>query len=360
MSVLNDLDNIRALDPGNMYNAIFDLPEQMAAALEIGRKWRTSADDFADIKNIVAVGMGGSAIGADLIRSYLSTVLLVPFQVCRHYSLPEYVDDETLVIVSSYSGNTEETLSAVDDAISRKSMIAAVSTGGMLQEVAEINDIPLAIIPSGLQPRAALGHSFVPVLVFLEKIGLIKNVAEEITAMIEKLKEFRDGLIEDQPVKMNLAKQLAEKMHGKIPIIYTGPALTDVVGIRWKGQICENSKILAFANQFPEFNHNELVGWSEPIEEHKENLVVLILRDTDDHHQVRQRMNFVRDMLQAREVDVIEIHSKGETALQRTFQLIQLGDFVSYYLAILNEEDPTPVAVIEDLKKFLSGKGAPV
>jgi glucose/mannose-6-phosphate isomerase len=356
LTILDDVEKIRAIDPSNMYNRIFDLPEQMAEALEIGRRWHVEAQDFRDVKNIVIVGMGGSAIGGDLVRSFLYSKLLTPIQICRHYALPEYVDDETLVIASSYSGNTEETLAAVNDALNRKSMLAAMSTGGLLEDLAKLNDIPIALLPPGLQPRAALGYAFVPLLVFFEKIGLIKNVAEEIGEVVTRLKEFRANFIEDLPTKQNLAKQLAAKIHGKIPIIYTGPTLTDAVGLRWKGQICENSKILAFVNQFAEFNHNELVGWSEPVKKHVEHLVVLILRDADDHPQIRRRMNIIREIIENQKVEVIDVHSKGERPLQRMFSLIQLGDFVSYYLATLNEVDPSPVKVIESLKNQLVDK----
>lgn len=353
MQNLDNIEHIRSFDPENMYNRIFDFPEQMEDALKIGKLWRFEAGDFLEIKNIVVVGMGGSAIGGDLIRSFLAPKLLVPFSICRHYELPEYVDDETLVIASSYSGNTEETLAAVDDALNRKAMLAALSTNGMLEEVAKLNDIPLAKLPAGLQPRAALGYSFVPLLVFLEKIGLIKKITPEIEHTITALKGYREKYIEDNNTITNPAKHLAEKIHNKLVIIYAGPTLTDAVALRWKGQICENAKNLAFANHFAEFNHNELVGWSEVAEKHSEHLVVVMLRDMDDHSQIRKRMNIVKDIIQERNVEVVDVHSRGERPLERMLSLVQLGDFLSYYLAVLNEVDPTPVHVIEKLKKAL-------
>jgi glucose/mannose-6-phosphate isomerase len=351
--VLDDIEKIRASDPENMYNRIFDLPEQMSKALKLAEVWKVKAEDFSGVRNVVVVGMGGSAIGGDLVRSYLSSRLLVPFQVCRHYQLPEYVDDETLVIASSYSGNTEETLSALDDALQRKALIAVISTGGLIEDVAGLNDLPMMVLPKGLQPRAAIGYSFIPILMFFEKIGLVSNVAQEITGVIQKLEKLREKYIEDNPTLSNPAKRLAGMIFGKIPIIYAGPVLTDVVAVRWKGQICENSKNLAFANQFPEMNHNELVGWSEVMEPHADRLVVILLRDADDHPKVRRRMNIVKDIIEKREVEVVDLHSMGETALERMFSLIQMGDFISYYLAVLNEVDPTPVHVIEQLKAQL-------
>lgn len=354
MTALNNVEEIRANDPGNMYNRIFDLPEHLEDALTIGGKWEINRDDFAGVVNIVLIGMGGSAIGGDLVRSYLSSKLEIPFQVCRHYQLPEYVDDETLVIASSYSGNTEETLSALDDALNRKSMLTAISTGGMLNDVATLNEIPIAILPGGMQPRAALGYSIVLLLVFLERIGLVSGVTDEIKKVAQRLKTYRDNYIEDSDVEKNMAKKLARRFQGKIPIIYSGPTLTDAVAMRWKGQFCENSKVLAFSNQFSEFNHNELVGWSESVRPLAEHLIAIVLRDPDDHPQIKARMDFVKGVIENLDVEVVEIYSRGDFPLERMFSLIQLGDFVSYYLATVNGVDPTPVTVIEKLKESLS------
>lgn len=354
MTILNDTEKIREADPENMYNRIFDLPEQIAKALRIGNKWKFDESEFVDIKNIVIVGMGGSAIGGDLIRSFLDDKLLVPFQVVRNYTLPEYVDDETLVIVSSYSGNTEETLAGLDDALGRKAMIAAISTGGILKEIADVNQIPITLIPEGIQPRAAVGYSFIPLLVFLEKIGLIKNVAASIDNLVTHLTHTREKLIEDTPEKDNVAKQIAEKIYGKIALIYSGPTTTDVVALRWKGQICENAKNMAFHNQYSELNHNELVGWSEMVNAHYGHLMVMQLRDKDDHPQIVKRMDIVKEIISELDFEVVDIQSVGETKLERMFYLIQLGDFISYYLAVLNEVDPTPVVAIERLKDQLN------
>ncbi len=354
MSILNDIEKVRSLDPSNMYNAIFDLPEQMKKALKLASGWNVPKDDFPDVQNIVVVGMGGSAIAGDLARSYLSKEMLIPFQVCRDYALPEYVDDETLVIASSYSGNTEETLSAVDDALERKAMIVGLTTGGLLEEVLQLNEVPMLKLPSGLQPRAALGYSFVPLMIFLGKIGLVKSAEERLKAAIAYLESTRGRMIEDAPVGQNPAKQLAELIHGRIPIVYSGPTLTDVVGVRWKSQICENSKMLAFHNMYPEFNHNELVGWSKQIEPFGENFIVINLRDIEDHPKVSARMDIVKGLIEDHDIQVIDLYASGESRLERIFNLIQMGDFVSYYMAILSEEDPTPVDAIENLKTELA------
>jgi glucose/mannose-6-phosphate isomerase len=339
-----------------MYNAMFDLPEQMAKALKMAGGWNVPVDLFPDVKNIVVVGMGGSAIGGDIARSFLASELVIPFQICRNYTLPEFVDDETLVIASSYSGNTEETLAAVDDALERSAMIVALTTGGMLEEVAQLNEIPMLKLPGGLQPRAALGFSFVPLMVFLQKIGMVKDVEERIRGAIKHLESTRDRMTEDTPAMTNPAKQLAQLIHGKIPIVYAGSTLNDVVAARWKAQICENSKCIAFANVYPEFNHNELVGWGQLTFEQKEQFIVINLRSEDDHEKVAPRMDVVKRLIEEQDVMVLDLYASGDTPLERMFNLIQMGDFVSYYLAIMSEIDPTPVEVIENLKKELAGE----
>lgn len=355
VSVLNDVDKIREADPSNMYNRIFDLPEQMKDAVKIANGWNVSDADFPDFRNVVVLGMGGSAIGGDLVRAYLEDKILTPFAVCRDYKLPEYVDDETLVLASSYSGNTEETLSALDDALRRKAMVAAISTGGLLKDVADLNDIPMAILPEGLQPRAAIGYSFILTLMFFEKIGILKKVEPEINAMIERLQLRREKYIEDTPLISNPAKHLADEMRGRIPVIYGDSSITGVVAKRWKGQICENAKQMAFANEFPECCHNELMGWTEQvIRQHAERLIVVMLRDADDSPKIRKRMNIVKSIIERAEIPVHDVHSFGERPLERMFSLIQMGDFVSYYLAVLNEVDPTPVEAIETLKQKLA------
>ncbi len=360
MSVLDDLDKMRSLDPANMYNRIFDLPEQMTKALKQSGGWNVQAKDFPDIENVVVAGMGGSAIAGDLIRSGLGSELLVPFQVCRNYQLPEFVDDATLVIASSYSGNTEETLAAVDDALNRKAMLACLTTGGLLAEVCELNEISMMTLPAGMQPRAAIGFSFVPLLVFLEKVGLIKEAVARIKLAIKHMEATRDRMVEDTPLMNNPAKQMAQLIQGKIPIIYTGPTLTDVVGLRWKGQFCENSKNMAFVNNYPEFNHNELVGWSKLIEPHAEHFIVIQLRDAEDHPKVAARMDTVKGIIEEHDVMVIDLYATGDSILERMWNLIQMGDFISYYLAVLNEVDPTPVEPIENLKAELSRLAAAV
>jgi len=356
LSVLDNVDKIREFDPSNMYNKIFDLPEQLTDALKLAKRWHINADDFLDPGNIVLVGMGGSAIAGDMIRTLLRSTLLVPFEICRHYSLPEYVDDETLVLASSYSGNTEETISAVEDALARKAMVAAFSTGGMLGDICSLNEIPMAQMPGGLPPRAAIGYSFALMVHFLDTVGLAKGAVDDIRDMIPNLSHYREAYIEDNPTESNPAKLLATKIHGRIPIVYSGPTLTDTVGLRLRGQIAENGKNLVFGNQFPEFNHNELVGYCNVAKQHADHLIVILLRDAEDHPQIRTRMNIVKEIIDKVGIEIYEIHTKGKSRMERMFSAVQMADFTSYYLAVLNESDPEPVEAIDWLKKELMAR----
>jgi len=208
-----------------------------------------------------------------------------------------------------------------------------------------------------LQPRAALGYSFVPLMLFLHRIGLSPYDADDFKALADFLESRGEKLIFESGSDDNPAKQLALQLYGRIPIIYSGPELTDAVGTRLKGQICENAKMPAFANYFPEFNHNELVGW-KLINAIRDFLRVLILRDEDDHPRISARMDIVKEIIGGENVKVTEIRSEGSNRLQRMMSLVQFGDFVSVYLAVLNKVDPTPVSVIDYLKEQL-GK-APV
>ena len=353
MHPLNDLEKIKKIDQEGMYDRIYQFPSQFEDALKRTKETQLPKWDKSKIKNIVVAGLGGSAIGGDLVRSYLAERLDIPFFICRNYTLPNFVYSSSLVFVSSYSGNTEETLSAFEDASKRSAKIICITSNGKVERISSEENIPCVPLPKGFQPRAALGYSFVPILESLEKLGLVQG--EE--ANIEKAKGFlelnRKKYLIEVDTEKNEAKKLATKLHGKLPIIYASCDHFDAVSTRWKGQFCENAKMLAFNNMFPEFNHNELVGW-KVLSDYRDDLIVVILRDKEDHPRIQRRMEIVKDIIEKREVEVIETESCGENLLSRMFSLIQLGDFTSFYLAVLNKEDPTPVKVIDYLKNELA------
>jgi glucose/mannose-6-phosphate isomerase len=336
-----------------MYDDIYDFPSQFGDGLQRSERVQIPHWDKDDISSIVVAGLGGSAIGGDLVRSYLADRLDIPIFVCRNYTLPNFVGSSSLVFVSSYSGNTEETLSSFKDASSKGAKIICMTSNGKIGDISARQKIPCIRLPKGFQPRAALGYSFVPVLAMLERCGFVEGEEANINAARKFLVGNRDKFRVEIDADKNEAKNLAMKLHGKLPIIYAACDHFDAVSTRWKGQFCENAKMLAFNNVFPEFNHNELVGW-KVLSEYRDDLMVVMLKDRDDHPRIKRRMEIVRGIIEDQQVEVIEVKSWGENLLSRMFSLIQLGDFVSFYLAVLNEEDPSPVKVIDYLKEELT------
>jgi glucose/mannose-6-phosphate isomerase len=344
-------EDISRIDRSNMFSLLRDFPAQAREALTIG----TNADirlRTTGIRNIVVCGLGGSAIGGDLLRSYLATDLRIPFSVNRMYTLPKYVGRDTLVIISSYSGNTEETNAAHREALKRKAKVLCISSNGTTEKLATRAHSPFIKIPGGLPPRAALAYSFFPLLLALTRLGFIKSRRKEIQETLTLL-DAKASLYTSSDHTANPAYLLAERLKHRIIVCYSSTERFDTVNTRWRGQIAENGKALAFGHVLPEMNHNELVGWKVLQREMRE-MQVIFLRDKGDHPRVQMRMGITGEVL-ARYTDrVTEVWSEGEGLLARLFSLIYLGDWVSYYLAILHGEDPTPVAVIDYLKTSLA------
>ncbi len=345
------LDDIKRKDPSGMYNWMRDFSAQVEDAVRIGAAAAVKLP-VKKIQSIVLTGLGGSAIGGDLLRSYLASELKVPFMVNRHYLLPACVTSKSLVIVSSYSGNTEETIAAHKDAVKRKAMVLCISTNGETEKLARKHKHPIITIPGGLSPRAALGYSFFPLLVVLGKLGLIRKRSNDIRETVSLLRS-KAAVLSDPASQENKAYRLAQQIKGKLVIVYSPNEHLDSVNVRWRGQIAENSKSLAFGHVLPEMNHNELVGWKVQTQLMKE-MEVIFLKDKGTHKRVAVREEITKQVLAAYASNVTEVWSEGTSLLARMFSLIQFGDWVSLYLAILNDEDPTPVAVIDYLKGELS------
>ena len=339
------------LDSGDMFGKIWAMPDHMLEGIRLALGADLHELETETFHSVVISGMGGSAIGGDIARSYLSREIPIPMIVQRHYRLPGFVNKRCLVIFSSYSGDTEETLSAYDDALSRGANILVITSGGKLGELAFSEHLPLVTIPGGLPPRAALGYSLAALLTLMFRLGLCVAPMEDIK---EAASIIRARLNDYSPEnENNPALSLAEKLHKTIPIIYAGQDNLDAIAARFKGQICENAKCLAFANVFPEFNHNELVGWGG-LTDIEDDLSTVIIRDEQDHPRIRARMDIVGGYMKERGRRVVEVQVEKLPELSRIFLLIQLTDFASYYLALLNGVDPTPVAAIDQLKKRLS------
>ena len=330
-------------DRSGMLGIIKSFQEQCRDAKRIGYEFRLPQGFGTKFSNIVCAGLGGSAIGADLVGSYLSGELEIPLSVSRDYKLPGFACDRTLAVISSYSGDTEETLSSYHDAKARGCSIVAITSGGKLSKLAAEDGLPVINIPGALPPRTALGYSFFTTLILLSKAGLVKDKAPSIDEAINGLKK---------PRKEEAAK-IASRLYGKLPVIYGSEGHLRAVVTRWRGQIAENSKTLASSHLFPEMSHNEIVGWQEPRGVLKDTAVIM-LRDRDDHSRVSKRMDVVKRMLAKKKIDVIEARSSGKGLLDRMFSLLYMADYVSFYLAVMNKVDPTPVDSIVQLKRKLS------
>ncbi|MBI5124316.1 MAG: bifunctional phosphoglucose/phosphomannose isomerase, partial [Candidatus Omnitrophica bacterium] len=340
-------------DASGMLELIESFPDQCQDAKRIGDEFELPEGFRADYKNIVCAGLGGSAIGADLVRSYAADDARIPIFVNRNYALPNFVNEDTLVIVSSYSGDTEEVLSAYRDARSRGSEIIAITSGGKIGRCAREDNVPCISIPASFPPRAALGYSFFPLLILLSKIGIVKNESAFIDETVKILKKLKNTKIGYRVRRgNNQAKRIAHEIYGKFPIIYGSSDHIDSVVTRWRGQLAENSKTLASSHLFPEMNHNEIVGWENP-KSILRNCAVVFLRDAADHPRISRRMDITKNILKKNRIKVIEVSSAGKELLARMFSLVYIGDYVSFYLAILNKRDPTPVERVVYLKKEL-------
>ena len=348
-------------DKSNMFDILKTFPKQIETAIEIGKSAPKFKYTFKS-NNFLILGMGGSAIGGDILRTYAKETkgadkLLI--QSCRDYSVPGYFDNTTNVIASSYSGDTEETLSALKDCIDRgMENIVCISSGGKLTEMAKENNFPLISIPGGLQPRCALGSSFFPLIYLFLNSNAFNDIARSVTELaIEELKEILNAkskiyseLNESNPA-LNLAKEIFEK----IPIIYSSSQILDAVNLRWRCQIQENAKNFVCGNLLPEMNHNEINSFRFPSQV-KNNFKVIFLKDILDNDRVKIRFDALEQVIDKYSPNTISLTGDGKYFLSRIFDLIYLGDWTSYYLALLNETDPTPIPEILFLKDFLSGK----
>lgn len=326
---------------------VASLGAQVREAYEAGRE--VVEEGPHEVGGIIVAGMGGSAIGADLVAAVYDASMYSTMCTTRGYNLPGWVDSRTVVFIISYSGNTEEALSCLGQAIERGCRVICIASGGKVAEIAGENELTLIEIPGGLQPRAAIGYLSIPVAGCLESMGLVGNLEADVNETVAVLNRLSEEYGIDAPAENNKAKQIAAELHDNIPVIY-GAELTAVAARRWKGQINENAKTLAFYNEFPELNHNEIVGWEYP-EDLQGRFRPIYLEDRQAHPQNVKRMEATIESLPG---EVIHHASSGESHLARVFSSCYLGDYVSLYMGILRGIDPSPVERIEDLKRRLA------
>lgn len=325
-----------------MWTLIKQFPQQLSEAIHIGKNSNIHGSQEW-IKNVVVSGLGGSGIGGNLVGELAGNQLKVPFLVNKDYHLPAFADKHTLVIISSYSGNTEETISALEEALQRQAKIVTISSGGHIQQIAQQYQLDHITIPGGHPPRACLGYSVVQQLYILHKIGLIDQHFES------ELLDAIDLLLSEQHVIMTMAKELAQQLHNKIPILYC-TAGYESVAVRFRQQLNENAKMLCWHHVIPEMNHNELVGWRKQ----SAQWAVVFLRNEDDFPRNQKRIEINKQIIAQYTPCLYEIWSKGKSKTERSFYLIHLADWISFFLAELNRVDVTEVQVIDYLKKELA------
>lgn len=340
-------------DPQSMKNAIYDFANDIERAVEISKSISLH-NSYNSIHNIIIAGMGGSAIGGDINNMLLKNDLSIPLYVSRNYNIPKWANKNTLVIVSSYSGETEETLSAFEDALSKECQIFGITTGGTLSKTLSNNNLDFILIPPGLQPRAALAYSFIPMLFFLLEIELIKiDLYNDLINSSRLIKSVRD--IYNCNDERNETWALANKIYDTIPVIYGETDNTSIVALRWCNQLSENSKMLAFCNDLPELNHNEIVGWENNSRLLKE-LCIIWINDKSNHERTLMRQVITNKILANVVKKQIEVSCSGDSRFERLLHLIHFGDWVSFWCAYLHDTDPSPVEKISKLKNELAKK----
>ncbi len=347
---LDDLKIYTQLDPDSMLARIKELPMQCKQAWQKVMSL-VLPQDYKNVTKVVVLGMGGSAIGGDLVRTLIQTESKIPIIVHRDYGLPAYVDDKTLLIACSYSGNTEETLSAFEPSLKTDAKKIAITSGGKLEKMALAHQVPVFKIEYQSQPRAALGFSFIPTLGILQKLGFVADKSADVAETVQVLEKMSTRLDEKSPVKSNPAKQLAQRFYGCLPVIY-GAGICAEVAHRWKTQINENSKSWAFYEVFPELNHNATVGFPLPKEVASKVRVVLLDSPTFNS-RIRLRCEVTCELLKQSGVPYEYVEGEGKSPLAQMVSLISFGDYVSYYLAMLYKVDPSPVKFISYLKDRL-------
>jgi glucose/mannose-6-phosphate isomerase len=348
---LNDYTSFPYIDKNNYLTEIENLPSQLESAYRRGMS--LSLPEWKGIQGVLIAGMGGSAIGADLLAAYAARLCPVPIAVQRNYNLPAWANGpQTLVVTSSHSGNTEETLTVFEQAFKNNCRILALSTGGKLAEAAKVSNVPLWTFEHPGQPRAAVGYSFGLLLAMLLRLGLLPDPADELANTITAMRSQQAKLQAELPVVRNLAKRLAGQLIGRWVMVF-GADVLEPVARRWKTQINELAKAWAQFEGLPEADHNALAGLQQP-EQALSSTMALFLRAPSYHPRNLLRTELTKQayMLEGLNTDFVD--ACGETALAQQWTTLHLGDYLAYYLAMLYNTDPTPIEVLEGFKKQLA------
>jgi len=334
-------------DPENQFNVLIDSYKQIEYAWE--NKFDLAQVSGNKFSSIIVTGLGGSAISGDLIQNFLKDELNIPYSVNRNYSLPAFADENTLLIASSYSGNTEETISVLNEAIRRNCKIVAITTGGKVGQIAKDNSIPVVNLQKGFQPRYSLGLSFFSLLKVLQHLEIIKDQTNFVNTIISNWKNKGEEFSKDDNYAFNIASELV----GFIPIIYSSADQTSAAGYRFKSQINENSKLHAFHHSIPEYNHNEIIGWETQTEK-QFHVKVLNLIDKIYHPQIKKRFEITSELIRKTNTEIINIESTEDEFKVRLMEMVYLCDWISYYLGVLRGKDPSEIENINILKNRLA------
>jgi glucose/mannose-6-phosphate isomerase len=348
---LDDPQVYQQYDREGMLVRLREMPRLCQQAWQLAMKFNLP-QDYRQVDKVVILGMGGSAIGGDLVRSLLIAEARLPILVHRGYDLPAFVDARTLVIASSYSGTTEETIASFEKALGTEAKKLLITTGGRLKTIAEERNIPVFSFDYSAQPRAALPFSLLPIIYWLQKLGFIGDRSADVAETARVLEKLSREIKEDASLSHNPAKQLAQRLYRHLPVIY-GAGIVSQVAHRWKTQLNENSKAWAFYEAFPELDHNAVVGYRFP-EELASKITVVLLRSSHLAERIQHRYQITCQLLKQAEVDYQIVDGIGDSPLCQMMSLVLFGDYLSCYLAMLYRIDPSPVPAIDNLKEQLA------
>jgi glucose/mannose-6-phosphate isomerase len=346
---LDDLRHIEALDESGMLQVLERFPEDCRSAIKRAKKVSLEGISGKRLSKVVFAGVGGSSIGGKLVLDWLWRECTVPLVLSRGYHLPAFVDDETLVFTVSYSGNTEETLSMLAEALRAGAPTITVTSGGTMGEIAKENGLPLISLPDGYRPRAAISHQFFSLVTAMHELDIVGVSWGEVPEALSILEAIRDEVSVDVSQDQNLAKKVALRLLSKIPLVY-GSSLLEGVAYRLRSQLNENSKVPSGSGSFPEAFHNAVLGceWDSEV---LGNLALLLLRDGGDDERVKRKIERFKELFTPKVGDIIELEARGSGRLARILSLVYVGDYVSTYLGLLYGHDPSSNLSIDKLKQ---------
>jgi glucose/mannose-6-phosphate isomerase len=346
-----------SIDVERMIDRVLEMPAQMEQSWEVAGSF--AEGQSAPTSQMVVCGMGGSAIGGKLLKDLIGREKGASIHLERGYLLPSFAGTDTKVICISYSGNTEEVVSTFREGLSKGCEVSVITSGGILMDETVKAGVPLLKVPDGIPPRAAIGYLFTPLLRLVAEWGIFSIDESGFYSALENTKSLLIKCGPDADLAGNSALQLAHRLYGKVPLIYSGDGLLSGISYRWKCQLNENSKCMAFSNTFPELGHNEVMAWECP-EKLRQDIFLIMLRDMGDHPRVQKRIDATMSILEPLAGGSIGLNSEGGDGeagrLSRLLSMLAMADLTSVYLAVEYGRDPTPIGKIEEIKNKLGSE----